>query len=97
MGLTLLLRHWVIHRADYQKVLADAAIAAGAEIKFSQRVAAVDSRTRTVTMQDGSTLQGDLIVGADGKSNPSKLAFRNASMGAHKKLNRYQVSCPLRH
>ena len=60
-------RHWVIHRADYQKVLADAAIAAGAEIKFSQRVAAIDSTTRTVTMQDGTTLQGDLIVGADGK------------------------------
>ncbi|KAL2062579.1 hypothetical protein VTL71DRAFT_5651 [Oculimacula yallundae] len=55
-----------MHRADYQKVLYDAALKAGASINFGQKVVSVDTSKPSVTLQDGSVITCDLIIGADG-------------------------------
>jgi salicylate hydroxylase len=58
--------HWLVHRVDYQKILADAAIANGVEIRFAQKIVDIDLENVAVVLEDGSRLKADLIVGADG-------------------------------
>ncbi|KPH58130.1 FAD-dependent oxidoreductase [Novosphingobium sp. ST904] len=53
-----------IHRADLHEVLLGAARRAGVDLRTSAGV--VSSEGNTVTLVDGSTVTGDLIVGADG-------------------------------
>ncbi|KAG4441105.1 hypothetical protein IFR05_003395 [Cadophora sp. M221] len=55
-----------LHRADYQKILYDAAVKAGASISFGRKVVSIDTSTPSLTLQDGSIINSDLIVGADG-------------------------------
>lgn len=59
-------RYWLIHRADYQRLLYDGAREAGAKILFSRPVKSVDPDVPNITFKDGSRLAADLIVGADG-------------------------------
>lgn len=60
----------LIHRADYLKILYELAVEAGVVIKKNSRVVEVDGNIRTVTLKNGDTYTGDLIIGADGiKSN----------------------------
>lgn len=56
----------LIHRADYQQILYDAAIKQGIEVKFGARVADVDPEAPLVTLEDGTLYSADLVVGADG-------------------------------
>lgn len=56
----------VIHRADYQQLLAAGAKKHGAQILFSAEAVHVDVKTQTVSLKDGRTLTADLVVGADG-------------------------------
>ncbi|KIX94387.1 uncharacterized protein Z520_09773 [Fonsecaea multimorphosa CBS 102226] len=58
--------HWLVHRVDYQKILAEAATASGAKIEFGQKVVAVDAEEVEVTLESGRSLRADLIIGADG-------------------------------
>ena len=58
--------YWLIHRADYQKLLYDAAVELGAKVILNARVDKVDDATTTVFLENGDTFKGDLIVGADG-------------------------------
>lgn len=58
--------YWLIHRADYQKILLDAAIKSGADVKFDHRIESVDPEATTVTLANGTVLHADLIIGADG-------------------------------
>ncbi|ANB14630.1 hypothetical protein AWJ20_2235 [Sugiyamaella lignohabitans] len=58
--------YWLIHRADYQRVLWDYALSIGVAIKTCSRIDSVDDATHTVKLVDGTTYTGDLIVGADG-------------------------------
>ncbi|KAJ9607730.1 hypothetical protein H2200_007808 [Cladophialophora chaetospira] len=58
--------HWLVHRVDYQKILADAAVANGVKLEFAQKVVDVDVDAITITLADGRTLRADLIIGADG-------------------------------
>lgn len=55
-----------LHRADYQKILYDAAWKAGASISFGKKVVSIDTSTPSLTLQDGAIIRSDLIVAADG-------------------------------
>ncbi|OAP60770.1 hypothetical protein AYL99_05772 [Fonsecaea erecta] len=58
--------HWLVHRVDYQKILAEAATASGVKIEFGQKVVSVDVEEVQVTLEAGRSLRADLIIGADG-------------------------------
>lgn len=58
--------YWLIHRADYQDVLLQSAIEAGAKIRTSCRVQRVDDEEVAVYLTTGEVLKADLIIGADG-------------------------------
>ncbi|MFZ5963820.1 FAD-dependent monooxygenase [Thalassococcus sp. BH17M4-6] len=56
-----------VHRADLLDLLAQAAGAAGVEVRLGYRVAGVTGgQPATVTLDGGAVLQGDLVLGADG-------------------------------
>lgn len=58
-----------IQRGDYQSVLLEAALEAGANIVTNADVADVESledKTQLITLKDGRRLNGDVVVGADG-------------------------------
>ena len=59
---------WIIHRADYQRVLAEGALEHGAEIVFDANVSSIDIEATppAVVLEGGRRLTADLIVGADG-------------------------------
>lgn len=57
-----------MHRADYQRVLAEEANRLGAQFRFGAEVVKVDcfDRRPNVTLANGEQLDADLVVGADG-------------------------------
>lgn len=57
----------LVHRADYHKVLLDAAVASGAYIRLGASVRDVDLTSTSVELDDGEKVFGDMIVGADGE------------------------------
>lgn len=68
---------WVVHRPDYQRILAQAALDAGAQIEFSIKIARIEVEACRIHLEDGTTINCDLIVGADGKSSlHCSLCFR---------------------
>ena len=72
---------WTIHRADYQRILADAALKSGAEIIFNANVVSVDvdSSPPAVVTEDGRSLASDLIVGADGMRSAARASIHAIS------------------
>lgn len=58
--------YWLIHRADYQKILLDKALEMGAEVKLNSLVNNIDCNIPAAILQDGSIIEGDLVLGADG-------------------------------
>ena len=58
--------HYVIHRADYQKVLADQARRLGAHICLGCDVVSVDSEKPSATLRNGTEHFADAVIGADG-------------------------------
>lgn len=65
-----------IHRADLHAVLTKAARDAGVDMRTN--AAAVSSEGTTVTLADGSTVSGDLLVGADGVKSVIRQRFEPA-------------------
>lgn len=57
---------WDVHRADLQEALIRRAKSLGVDIRLGADVQHVDFQRAVVTTQDGQTVQGDLILGADG-------------------------------
>ncbi|KAF2665973.1 FAD/NAD(P)-binding domain-containing protein [Microthyrium microscopicum] len=57
---------WNINRADYQRVLAEAAKQSGATLLFDAHCTHIDLERPAVILSDGKILTADLIVGADG-------------------------------
>lgn len=58
--------YWLIHRADYQRLLYDAALEHGAQVELSARVAQVDEEKPSVTTVQGREYEADVVIGADG-------------------------------
>ncbi|TFK50180.1 FAD/NAD(P)-binding domain-containing protein [Heliocybe sulcata] len=54
------------HHTDLRRMLRTAAEEAGASIRYGCRVASVDPVTRSVTLESGEVVSGDVIIGADG-------------------------------
>ncbi|XXG95714.1 hypothetical protein Hte_001984 [Hypoxylon texense] len=57
---------WDIHRADLQEALVRRAQSLGVDIRLDADVQHVDFERASVTTLDGQTVQGDVVLGADG-------------------------------
>ncbi|RVX72524.1 hypothetical protein B0A52_03714 [Exophiala mesophila] len=58
--------YWLIHRADYQRILYDEAVALGAQVILAALVTSIDQEKVSVTTSDGTEYLADVVVGADG-------------------------------
>lgn len=58
--------YYVAHRAHLHSALFKRAVDLAVEVKTNSRVDEVDEEAGSVTIADGSTYQGDLIIAADG-------------------------------
>lgn len=58
---------WDTHRADLQMALYEKAQELGVEFQFGAKVTAYDFSKPTAILATGETVEGDLIVAADGK------------------------------
>ena len=66
---------WNVHRADYQRVLYDAAVERGVIVRFDCRVESLNEDEPSVTINGGEVVKGDIIIGADGISPPGSSAI----------------------
>lgn len=82
----------MVHRDDLQKVLAKEAIGAGVEVQFDREVLSVDGDPASVTFADGSQLQADLLIGADGK-----FLQRAEFQSVHNHRIRHSIRCAQTH
>jgi salicylate hydroxylase len=57
---------WDIHRHDLLKALYNRSLELGADINVNSRVVDIDFEQGIVLLQNGESIQGDLVVGADG-------------------------------
>ncbi|CAG9957077.1 unnamed protein product [Clonostachys rosea f. rosea IK726] len=72
--------YWLIHRADFQGILFDAAKELGVDVRLGCYVEAVDVSGPSVRLVNGDILTADLVVGADGirsKTREALLGDRN--------------------
>lgn len=59
-------RYWLIHRADYQDILQEAAVESGVHVVLGAPVESIDENKPAVRLKSGQELEADLVVGADG-------------------------------
>lgn len=59
-----------IPRAKYQRLLYEAAIELGVEVRLSSRIKSVDEYTPSLTLTTGEVIKSDTIIGADGLFSP---------------------------
>ena len=59
--------YYVVHRAHLHESMQRLAKELGVRILTASKVTSIDIDTPSLTLQDGSTFEGDLIVAADGK------------------------------
>jgi salicylate hydroxylase len=57
---------YVLHRADLHNVLMEDAHSVS-EVRINSMVVSIDFHEPSVTLNDGSTLRADLVIGADGQ------------------------------
>ncbi len=76
-----------IPRAKYQRLLYESAVRLGVDVRLSSRIKSIDESTPSVTLQNGDTIGGDVVIGADGMS------FLSARMYAKLTRDRYQIYC----
>ncbi|KAM0425560.1 hypothetical protein ACHAPT_009091 [Fusarium lateritium] len=67
--------YWLIHRADFQCILFEAAREAGVDVRLGSPVESVDVDLPSVTLVGGKTLTADLVVGADGIRSKTRAAL----------------------
>ncbi|KAF3767106.1 FAD/NAD(P)-binding domain-containing protein, partial [Cryphonectria parasitica EP155] len=63
---TWLAEWYLVTRADLHESLKRKAVSLGVQIHTASLLTSVDPETATITLADGSTAAGDLVVGADG-------------------------------
>lgn len=56
-----------IPRAKYQRLLYESAVELGVEVRLSSRIRSIDESTPSITLVTGDIIEGDVVVGADGK------------------------------
>ncbi|KAI1917090.1 hypothetical protein LOZ12_004599 [Ophidiomyces ophidiicola] len=66
--------YWLIHRADYQRILFDAAQESGAKILLGAPLEYVDQWAPAAFLLDGRRITADLIIGADGIRSKTRRA-----------------------
>ena len=59
--------YYVVHRAHFHESMQRLAKELGVKVLTASRVIKYDMKAPSLTLQDGSTFGGDLIVAADGK------------------------------
>jgi salicylate hydroxylase len=59
-------RYWLIHRADYQRILFDAAKDNGVNILLGSPIERVEESGPIAVLKSGARLEADIIIGADG-------------------------------
>ncbi|KUJ06637.1 salicylate hydroxylase [Mollisia scopiformis] len=64
-----------LHRADYQRILYDAAIKAGAKVEFNRKVKDVDFSTPSLTLEDGQEFATDLVIAAEGIGSRTRISL----------------------
>jgi flavin-dependent dehydrogenase len=69
------------HRVDMHKHLREMAEAAGAVIRLGQRVDDVEIETGIIHLKDGSTVQKDLVIVADGQHVSISHFFARSRIG----------------
>ncbi|KAI8144074.1 hypothetical protein BJV82DRAFT_513499 [Fennellomyces sp. T-0311] len=84
--------YWLIHRADYQQLLFDAAVELGAKVLLDSRVEGVDDATVSVKLAGGKSDKYDFIIGADGIRSLVRLAV----MPNEEVLPRTSTNCAYR-
>ncbi|KAE8383074.1 hypothetical protein BDV26DRAFT_287861 [Aspergillus bertholletiae] len=88
------------HRADLHQALRERATSADypgrpVELRLSRRVLACDCETGTVILESGETMQGDLIVGADGIKSKLRKAVLGEDVEARPTgLSAYRMMVP---
>lgn len=62
--------YYMVHRADFSRLLAARACEYGVTVHFQAQVASIEeSRDQTILkLEDGSVFQSDILIGADGES-----------------------------
>lgn len=56
-----------IPRVRYQRLLYESAVALGVEVRLSSRIRSIDETVPSVTLETGNIIEGDVVIGADGK------------------------------
>ena len=62
--------YYVIHRGHFHDALHKCALELGVVVKVTSKVVDYDLEAPSVTLEDGSVVSADLVVGADGGGYP---------------------------
>ncbi len=90
-------RYWLIHRADYQRILYDAAKAAGATVLLGSPVESVEEGEDGpfVVLKDAQQFKADLVVGADGiRSKTRKFVLKENIEAVNSRNCAYRATVP---
>ncbi|KAJ5379941.1 Monooxygenase FAD-binding, partial [Penicillium cataractarum] len=68
----------VIHRVDYHRILHDEAIRLGAALRLGAEVTSISTEETTALLADGTIIQADVIIGADGQMSSVRTAVLEA-------------------
>jgi 2-polyprenyl-6-methoxyphenol hydroxylase-like FAD-dependent oxidoreductase len=60
-------RNWYVQRVDAWKIFYEHAFTSGVEIVFGKAVTGVSEQQPAVLFADGSSVEADIVIGADGK------------------------------
>jgi 2-polyprenyl-6-methoxyphenol hydroxylase-like FAD-dependent oxidoreductase len=60
-------RNWYVRRVDAWKILYEHAVTSGVEIIFGKFVTGVKEQPPVVLLANGSSMEADIVIGADGK------------------------------
>jgi salicylate hydroxylase len=58
--------YWLIHRADFHRILYERAVELGVTVKTNRQVKSADPTIPSATLCNGDTIKADLVIGADG-------------------------------